>query len=259
MLVKTEAIVLKSIKYRSTSKIVSFYSKEFGKLKGIAKGARDIKNKFGSALEPLSYSMLVIYKKEHRELHLISQCDTIYSFKNLFKVLDKLLIGLDIAGLVDAVTHDEDKNLKLFELLLDTLKSLDESEKNFKSFLHAFELHLAEIFGYSPNLNTCSMCGKAMTSLDKEKDIVFFRIDRGAVLCNICHKKVDDKSSYKTSSLTLISPQTLLYAQKLVKEAITSLSNIEYDEKVSEETGGLIKSYLNYHFGNLRSINLEYY
>ena len=66
MLIKTEAIILKSMKYRDTSKIVTFYTKEFGKLKGIAKGARTAKVNLVAALEPMTHSMLVIYKKEHQ-------------------------------------------------------------------------------------------------------------------------------------------------------------------------------------------------
>ena len=80
MLTKTEAIVIRSMKYGDSSKIVTFYTRQFGKLKGIAKAARRSNNKFGSSLEPLSHVMLVVYKKDHRDLHLISQCDSIQSF-----------------------------------------------------------------------------------------------------------------------------------------------------------------------------------
>ena len=61
---KTEAIVLKSMKYRETSKIVTFYTKQFGKITGLVKSARSAKNKFGSSLNLFSHIELVIYKKE---------------------------------------------------------------------------------------------------------------------------------------------------------------------------------------------------
>jgi DNA repair protein RecO (recombination protein O) len=90
VLTKTEVIVLKSMKYRDTSKIVTFYSRKFGKLKGIAKGARSANNKFGSSLELMTHSMLLIYKKEHKDLHLISQCDAINSYRNISNDLDRM-------------------------------------------------------------------------------------------------------------------------------------------------------------------------
>ncbi len=147
MLVKTEAIVLKSMKYRDTSKIVTFYTKEYGKLNGIAKGARSAKNKFGSALEPLTHSMLVLYKKEHRDLHLISQCDAIDSFRNFTEDLDRMSIGLAVLELVNQLTHDEERKPALFPLLLETLSALNSSTKNYETYLQAFRLRLAALFG----------------------------------------------------------------------------------------------------------------
>ena len=73
MITKSEAIVLKSMDFRDSSKIVTFYTRSFGKLKGIAKGARQMKSKFGAALEPITRVSLVLYKKEHRDLQLISE------------------------------------------------------------------------------------------------------------------------------------------------------------------------------------------
>ena len=64
MIAKTEAVVLRSMKYRETSRIVSFYTKQFGKISGIVKGARSPKNAFGSALQPMSHVSLVLYKKD---------------------------------------------------------------------------------------------------------------------------------------------------------------------------------------------------
>ena len=58
VLTTTDAIVLKAMKYRDTSRIVTFYTRAFGKLRAIAKGARGPKNKFGSALEPLKRDCL---------------------------------------------------------------------------------------------------------------------------------------------------------------------------------------------------------
>jgi DNA repair protein RecO (recombination protein O) len=77
MITKTEAVVLKSMNYRDSSKIVTFYTRGFGKVKCIAKGARQMKSKFGAGLEPITNVSLVLYKKEHRELQLVSQCDAI--------------------------------------------------------------------------------------------------------------------------------------------------------------------------------------
>ena len=160
------------MKYRDTSKIVTFYTKEYGKLKGIAKGARSPKNKFGSALEPLTQSMLVIYKKEHRDLHLISQCDAINPFKNLSKDLDRMMTALAVIELVNQVTHDEERNPSLYGLLYDTMNALNDSLKNYSSYFHAFRLRLASLFGYAPNFEVCGECGNPLLQDNGEPDYV---------------------------------------------------------------------------------------
>jgi DNA repair protein RecO (recombination protein O) len=71
MIVKTEAIVLKTMKYRDTSKIVTLFTKNYGKLSAVAKGARDRNLRFGSALDSLSHVQVVLYKKEGADLHLL--------------------------------------------------------------------------------------------------------------------------------------------------------------------------------------------
>ena len=71
MIVKTDAIVLKSMRFRETSKIVTFYTRRYGKIAAVAKGARETKNKFGAALEPMTGVNLVFYKKEQRDLQLV--------------------------------------------------------------------------------------------------------------------------------------------------------------------------------------------
>ena len=92
MLTKTEAVVLKAVKYRETSKIVTLYTKKFGKINAVAKGAMLTTSKFGASLEPMSYILAVLYKKETREVQFLSQADlikpfSIFAFSNQAKLL----------------------------------------------------------------------------------------------------------------------------------------------------------------------------
>jgi DNA repair protein RecO (recombination protein O) len=86
-LFRTEGIVLKSIKLNEADKIITIFSNDYGKIRGIAKGVRKTKSKFGSSLENLSIVKLLIYKGKN--LNIISQTDIVNSFfskcKNLFK------------------------------------------------------------------------------------------------------------------------------------------------------------------------------
>ena len=75
MIVKTEAIVLKSFDFRETSRIVTFYSREYGKVKGLLKGIRKDPRKFGSSVDRFSVNDIVFYQYRNSDIHLVSQCD----------------------------------------------------------------------------------------------------------------------------------------------------------------------------------------
>jgi DNA repair protein RecO (recombination protein O) len=243
------------MKYRDTSKIVTFYSKEYGKLKGIAKGARTAKNKFGSALEPLSHSMLLIYKKEHRDLHLISQCDSIDSFKNLTEDLDRMSTGLAVLELIDQVTHHEERTPAMFALLVETLSALNVSTKNYEMYLQAFQLRLAALFGYAPNFDTCGQCGKPILLGNGEKQVAF-QIVRGAVFCNTCYIPNDSAVHDNDQSIafTILSAQGLQIIQRLVHAQLSSFNNLEYDAPTGNEINELLRLYLRYHFDGLKPL-----
>jgi len=254
MLNKTEAIVLKSMKYRDTSKIVTFYTKEYGKLKGIAKGARTAKNKFGSALEPLTHSMLVIYKKEHRELHLISQCDAINAFRNLSEDLDRMTTAFAIIELVNQVTHGEERNPALFALLSEILSSLNSSSKNYFSYLHAFQLRLASLFGYAPNFEFCDECGNPLVVGNGEKQFSF-QVARGAVFCNRCCKQSNSAIGIgQNVAFISISTQGLQILRRLMTAQISSLGNLEFDKQVGNQIDELLRLYFRYHFEGLKPL-----
>jgi DNA repair protein RecO (recombination protein O) len=243
------------MKYRDTSKIVTFYSKEYGKLKGIAKGARNVKNKFGSALEPLSHSMLLIYKKEHRDLHLISQCDSIDSFRNLTEDLDRMTTGLSVLELIDQVTHHEERAPAMFALLVETLSALNASTKNYQTYLQAFQLRLTALFGYAPNFDTCGQCGKPVLLSNGERKVAF-QIVRGTVFCTMCCTPNDSLGYENDQSIafTTLSTQGLQIVRRLVHAQLSSLSNLEFNASVRNEMNELLRLYLRYHFDGFKPL-----
>jgi DNA repair protein RecO (recombination protein O) len=241
------------MKFRDTSKIVTFYSKEYGKLKGIAKGARTAKNKFGSSFEPMTRSMLVIYKKEHQDIHLISQCDAIESYRNLTDDLDRMANALAVLELVNQVTHHEEKNPALFDLLVNTMEALNSSNKNYSNFLQAFRLRLAGLFGYAPNIDVCGTCGKVIEMNSGEKQFAF-QTARGAILCNRCYAPAD-KSNISDAQYTIFtycSAPALQILRRLLTAQMSSLSNIEFDENIGNEIDDILRLYLRCHFDGLK-------
>jgi DNA repair protein RecO (recombination protein O) len=250
VLTKTEAIVLKSMKYGDTSKIVSFYSRRFGKLKGIAKGARRSDNKFGSALEPMSYVALVLYKKEHKDLHLISQCDSITTYRGIQEQLEKMSAGFSVLELVDQLAHEEEENASLFGLLEQTLAALNEASRNVSSLPRAFQIRLAALLGYAPSLDFCAECGT--TLIDNERlTTVGFQLMNGAVTCTQCTTagKAKNRIGYST-----ISAPTLQILRRFLSSGTDRITSIVYNDRVGNELDDTLRLYLKYHFDQMRDL-----
>jgi DNA repair protein RecO (recombination protein O) len=256
VLTKTEAITLKSMKYGDTSKIVTFYTKEFGKIKGIAKGARTSKNKFGSSLEPLTKALLVFYKKEHRELHLISQCDAIDSFRHISEDLDRMSVGLAVLELVDQVTHDEERKPALYDLLAEILGVLNCSTGNFSVYFDSFRLKLVVMFGYAPDFEKCGMCSEPL-NISSGENRFEFQVARGAVLCSRCseNRAARSRGFDRTSATVSLSAGGLRAARRLVRAAGAELAGMEYDARTGNEVDAILRLYMRYHFEGLKPLN----
>jgi DNA repair protein RecO len=146
-IVKTNAIVLKTDNYRHTSKLVTLFSEEYGKIKCIAKGVRDVKSRWGSVLQPMAYISTVLYFKNNT-LHLLSNADYIRHFSSNYQDFEKIRNGLKMLELVTITCDFNQKNENVFHLLLSFLKLLDEVTFGYNNLLFAFKSRMAELLGF---------------------------------------------------------------------------------------------------------------
>lgn len=158
MIVRTEAVILRALKYGETSKILHLYTRSFGRLSVIAKGARGKNSRFGATLEPMNLVSAVLYKHEHRDLHLLSQCDTIVSLRRLTEDLDRMAVGMSTISLVDTIAHGEERNEVLFNALVETLQAANDATNSAHPALYFFEVRLLEILGFRPDFHVCQGC-----------------------------------------------------------------------------------------------------
>ncbi len=269
MITKTEAVVLKSMNYRDSSKIVTFYTRRFGKVKCIAKGARQLKSKFGAGLEPITNVSLVMYKKEHRDLQLVSQCDAIKTYKSIHSELERMAVALAVLELVNHLVHDEEGNDALYDLLVGTLDEIERARKNFLNLFFAFEIRCASLFGFSPDLEKCALCGRSLDDICVDGSAVF-QLSRGSVVCARCGGQA---AAVKTTSLlpgksvrhgvagrnadegnVRVSVGTLKVLHRLLTARLDSVSTVELTMRAGNEIDGTLRLYLRQHFEDLKPI-----
>ena len=181
-LFQTEGIVLKSIKLNEADKIVTIYSKDYGKFRAIAKGVRKTKSQFGSSMENLTMIKLLAFKGKN--LNIISQAEIINSFFLECKDLFRYGLAINCAEIVDKISVEEDPNINFYELFKNTLLLLKD-EKNPLLLVESFKWKLFVILGYQPELNRCVHCHKL---INKRKNYIF-DISKGGISCSNCQQE----------------------------------------------------------------------
>jgi len=126
MLYKTEGIVLKSTEFEEADKIVTIYTKNYGKISAIAKGVRKTKSKFGSSLEILTHSIFLIYKG--RNIDIVSQTEILESFFSTSKEVIKFAFAVNCVEVVNKLTEEREINIGLFNLLKEVLHYLRKTD-----------------------------------------------------------------------------------------------------------------------------------
>jgi len=152
-IIRSEAIVLRGMDYSETSRIVTLYTREQGKVSVMAKGARRTKSPFGSTLQPMAYTQVVYYYKPARTLQMLSESSHMKAFHRLNRSLDKITIGLRMVELVDALMEDEDPQRDVFNVLVQSIGALNDAEKRIANVWPYIQLRLARILGVAPAID----------------------------------------------------------------------------------------------------------
>ncbi len=246
LIVKTEAFVLRTIKFKESSKIVTFYTKELGRVGAIVKGARRPKSKIGASLEPMSHVQIVLYIKEGREVQTVGQCDLLHSYHHFASDLEKLSVGLSIIELVYNIAHEQEQNIVLFDLMNQTLTALNESSHN-SSILFFFEMKLAELLGFSPVFTRCGNCKKEINFQQQSPKWYFYNLLKGSPLCDEC--SIAPHGLYKISATALMTLQQI-YLKKNIEHA----HGFTLEHNTENEIEEFMMKYLQAHVSGFRQL-----
>ncbi|HXG67930.1 MAG TPA: DNA repair protein RecO [Blastocatellia bacterium] len=177
----TEAFVLRTYSLAEADKICVFLTKDMGKVRGVAHGARKMKSRFGSALEPFTEVALTYFVKEGRELVSVSTCEILRSHFHIaardvetasaFSYLSELLIEF---------LPENEANERLYRLAAATLEAMGEGAEIARVLCY-FETWLLRLSGYFPDTSRCAACGEVIAV-----DEATFLTMEGAPRCAAC-------------------------------------------------------------------------
>lgn len=180
-LFKTEAIVLRKLDYGDSSRIIQFFSEEFGKLPAIIKGARSPKSKLGLVLDSFNYVQIVFYKKESRDIQLVKDVDLLNHFGYIKENLDRIQFASAIVELLSNLLTENEAHRKLFAGSVKALEILNNPERDPKLYFAKYFIFFIKEIGYAISIDICSQCGSHITS----DQPVGFNYDSG-IICPEC-------------------------------------------------------------------------
>lgn len=231
---KTEAILLNKKDVRETSVIASFFTKEFGKIKGLIKQVRGAQSKFGLYVHEFSRYDLVFYDKVRTDTYMITQCDLIEPYEAIAGDIDKRLKAFYILELIDKFTALRDEEKKIYQLLqwiLDRIASQGFYEKD----IILFQLKLLDYTGFLPQLENCLNCS---AKIDKQ---AYFSIRLSGLLCQDCVSADTQAGVFSKGGIASVN---MIRRQEIEKLKCTMITG-----SVARELNSLLHMFIAYHLG----------
>jgi DNA repair protein RecO (recombination protein O) len=178
---KALALVIRRIPFSETSLVVTLYSREFGKLGALAKGARRPRSAFAGALDLLSVCRIVLIRKHSDSLDLLTEAELAKGFTPPGSSVKFLHAGYYVAELLQELTEYGDPHPQLFDTALESLRDL-EREGNATTIVRRFELTSLRETGHLPVFDACVHCGGSLEGMRA----VWFDAAAGGLVCLHC-------------------------------------------------------------------------
>ncbi|HKW17369.1 MAG TPA: DNA repair protein RecO [Terriglobales bacterium] len=157
---ESEAIVLRTYPFRESDLLVTLFTRIEGKVRGVARAAKKSRRRFGGALEPLTYVKVTFEDRERQELARLDACEVLDSpLTSEVSYARAVALG-HIAELLDELLPDREANDAVFRLALSVLKQV--KGEDFWVPITYFELWMARLMGYLPDISECITCGRVL-------------------------------------------------------------------------------------------------
>ena len=231
---KVNGIILAENNLGDFDKMLTMLTPGLGKISCVAKGARRPKSALLAGTQMFCFGEYLMYKGTNT--YHINSVETIEVFYNIRTDLDKLKYAMHINKIVQDVTQENQNCYKILQLLLNTLYTISETDKNLDLVLSVFKLRLLCILGFTPDLTECVNC--------KEKEnLKYFSLRDNGFKCDACSRQ--DKSTITINGstdnalkYTVMAPAKKIYAFNIKDESLEEfklVTKLYFNEKLEKE------------------------
>lgn len=166
----------------------------------------------------------------------INSVEPIEIFYNIRTDLDKLKYAVHINKIIRDVTHENQNSYKILQLVLNTLYTISETDKNLDLVISIFKIRLLSLIGFLPEVKKCTNCGET-------ENVTAFSIKDNGFKCNVCSKQDTSSISMSESTknaikYTITAPAKKLYSFNIKDESLEEfkiISKLYFNEKLEKE------------------------
>jgi len=228
---RVEAVVLRHADWGEADRLLTLYTRERGKVRAIAKGARRIRSRKAGHLEPFMRVKLQLARG--RDLLIVTQADTVSAFLPIRENLVKTSQAAYLVELLDRFTYeDETENTGIFRLLTEALIRLEKENDPWLAIRY-YEIHLLDLLGYRPHLFECANCAREITAQDQ-----YFSAAQGGVLCPACGTNLP--------GVWQVSMEALKYLRHFQRSDYAGVQKARPAPQVQSEVEALLQHYVTY-------------
>ena len=228
MLEKVEGIIIGTTPYRESSRILQVYTKKYGLISIIAKGANKIKSNLRAVTLNYTYGYFHIYYKENK-ISTLTSVDIIDSFININNDLVLISYMTYLCDLTKQIIKENNDDV-IYDNLIESLKKIN---NNLDPLIitNIFELKALDYLGVGLNLDSCIKCGS-------KKDIVTIDPDLGGFVCKNCYK-----------DSIIVDPKTIKVLRLYYYVQIKSINELNISDNVKFEINDFLTKYFDRYTG----------
>ena len=231
---KVNGIILSENNLGDFDKMLTMLTPGLGKISCVAKGARRPKSALLAGTQIFCFGEYLMYKGTNT--YHINSVEPIEVFYNLRTDLDKLKYAVHINKIVQDVTTENQNCYNILQLLLNTLYTIAETDKNMDLVLGIFKLRLLCILGFTPNIKECTNCK------EKEK-INYFSLKDNGFKCEACGRQdtsaiTISESTKNALKYTVTAPAKKIYSFNIKEESLEEfklVTKLYFNEKLEKE------------------------
>ena len=232
--IKVNGIILSENNLGDFDKMLTMLTPGLGKISCVAKGARRPKSALLAGTQIFCFGEYLMYKGTNT--YHINSVEPIEVFYNLRTDLDKLKYAVHINKIVQDVTTENQNCYNILQLLLNTLYTIAETDKNMDLVLGIFKLRLLCILGFTPNIKECTNCK------EKEK-IGYFSLKDNGFKCEACGRQdtsaiTISESTKNALKYTVTAPAKKIYSFNIKEESLEEfklVTKLYFNEKLEKE------------------------